>query len=431
MAPMTWDEVWADPRHWVPDLLAGLTVLTLGVLEAATADYIFYSRLDLLWVVLPTAVAVGLSRRLPGVALLLVWLTCGVQVFATIQVLYVQLALAAVAFGTARWGRPLTVVLSAVSIPVAGLVAVAYVTSDMFRIVVGVGRYRRLIDAVHQLGGTWQVGTVVLGMALLGVPWLAGLAVRFSRRAAESEASASAAQHEAERAQVESGQAREIARLREEQARLARDVHDVVGHSLAVILAQAEAAQYLPDDPAGLKDTMATIATSARGSLQDVRQVLSATQSPAPPRDGGLDSLVDGVRRSGHDLESSEVGTRQPLPPELEVVAYRVLQEMLTNALKHGRRGRPVRVERHWPETGGDSGAADADDLRIEVRNLVGSPDDTADVPVGDRQGLTGQGLAGMRRRLEAVGGRLDVRRREEPDGVSFTTTAWIPVRAR
>jgi signal transduction histidine kinase len=423
MATMTWDEVWADPRHWVPDLVAGVAVLLFGILEAANTDSFSNPWLDLVvWVVLPTAVAVGLSRRLPGVALALVWLTCAMQVVYTTPILYVQLSVAVVSFGTARWGQPLTVVLSALSIPLAGVVALTYATSDLFGIVVNVAQYRRVIDAVHTLGGTWQVGSVVLGMGLLGIPWLAGLTLRFSRRAAESQATASAAQEEAERAQLESGQAREIARLREEQARLARDVHDVVGHSLAVILAQAEAAQYRPDDPTALKETMATIATSARGSLQDVRQVLSTTQAPAQPRDGGLDALIDGIRRSGHDVDSSEVGTRQPLPPELEVVAYRVLQEMLTNAIRHGRRDQPVRVERHWA----DSHLGEVGDLRIEVRNLVGSPDDTADIPAGSQQGLTG-----MRRRLEAVGGRLDVRRREETDGVSFTTTAWIPVRPR
>ncbi len=95
------------------------------------------------------------------------------------------------------------------------------------------------------------------------------------------------------------------------------------------------------------------------------------------------------------------------------MVAYRVLQEMLTNAIKHGRRDEPVFVERHWEG-----------ELRIEVRNVI----DT-EVEVGDS--APGQGLEGMRRRLEQVGGRLDVRRREEPAGATFTATAWVPVRSR
>lgn len=229
------------------------------------------------------------------------------------------------------------------------------------------------------------------------------------------------AEEDVVRAQQESEQSREIARLREEQARLAHDVHDVVGHSLAVILAQAESAQYLrDDDPATLKSTMATIASSARASLQDVRQVLSTAQQSqrVVPRSPGLDSLVEGVRSSGRKIVDTEVGAPRPLPPELDVVAFRALQEMLTNAVRHGRPDRPVRVERHWPDGSWEG------DLRIEVRN--------AEAETGDesRGGPGGQGIEGMRRRLESVGGRLDVRRRTEGEGPTFTVTAWVPVRS-
>jgi len=419
---MTWDEVWEDPRNWVPEAVGGVLVLALGLVEAFTTDYISdQTQLSLIWVSALTALAVSLSRRLPIAALGLVWLVCGFQLLFGVQLMLVQVTMAVVAFGAARWGRTLTVLVSGLSIPVAGIMLTAFASYDLFATVVNRAQYKRLYDAVQATGTTWQLAAALMGATLLAAPWLAGLAVRFSTRAAESRISERAAQADAERAGVESEQAREIARLREEQAKLARDVHDVVGHSLAVILAQAEAAQYQPDDPKQLKETMATIATSARGSLQDVRQVLSATKAPAEPRASDLDSLVDGIRGSGHEVDSTEVGARQPLPPELEVVAFRVLQEMLTNAIKYGRRGQPVRVERHWPD-----GKLAEDELRIEVRNMSGSPDDTGAIPVG-----SGQGLTGMRRRLESVGGRLDVRKRDEPDGVSFTSTAWIPVRAR
>jgi signal transduction histidine kinase len=228
----------------------------------------------------------------------------------------------------------------------------------------------------------------------------------------------------AARAQHESEQAREIARLREEQATLARDVHDVVGHSLAVILAQAESGQYLPDeDPAALKSTMATIASTARASLQDVRQVLASPMSPVPARSGAFEQLLDGVRASGHEVWATEVGTAQPLPPELDVAAHRVVQEMLTNAIKHGRRDRPVVVEHHWPEGVWDR------DLRIEVRNVEEQAgDDTQPLRPGEPPG---QGIDGMRRRLAAVGGRLDIRRRTENGEPTFTATAWVPVSGR
>ncbi|WP_426245115.1 sensor histidine kinase [Nocardioides sp. LHG3406-4] len=405
-------------RGWTPDLAVGGAVLMIGLLEISWGTFYTASGSLLMFVLLGTAAAVTLSRQAPGVALALVWIVCSVQVLSVTPTLLTQLAIACVAFGTARWGSTLTVWLSGLSIPAAALVGVFFFVLDHLTWV-EVPNYRNLLEAAYGFGDTWQVGAVMLGALVLAAPWLLGLALRFGARARDSRVSQLAAEEDAARAQVETAQAQEIARLREEQARLARDVHDVVGHSLAVILAQAESAQYLPgEDPEALKMTMRTIATSARSSLQDVRQVLTTTRQPAS-RPGGLDSLVDGVRSSGHEVVSTEVGTPQPLPPELETVAFRVLQEMLTNAMKHGRRDTPVRVERHWEG-----------DLRLEVRNGVDtSADQTMPIATRDPAGSPGQGLEGMRRRLESVGGRLDVRRRGEDSGQTFTATAWLPLR--
>jgi signal transduction histidine kinase len=410
-------------RDWAPDLAVGLAVLVVGVVEILGIDtdrYVDNPRPGLLFVVVGIATAAGLSRRLPSVALALVWLVCTVQVLNGTQLLMTELAIGVVAFGAARWGSAATVLLSAVSIPVAAFITLLWIDPNVFYAALNTAGFAMLAEQTSRFGDRWQVTAAIAGMAVLGVPWLAGLTLRFSARAQESRAYQ-------ETAEAERDQAEEIARLREEQAQLARDVHDVVGHSLAVILAQAESAQYLDDvDTQGLKRTMANIATSARGSLDDVRQVLASTTSgttPAAARQVDLDGLVEGVRASGHEVLSTEVGVPQPLPPELEVVAFRVLQEMLTNAIKHGRRDRPVRVERHWEG-----------DLRIEVQNALDTtapetqplvPFDPA--PVEPRP--AGQGIDGMSRRLEAVGGHLDVRRRTDPP--TFTATAWVPVRPR
>lgn len=415
-------------RGWLPDVGVGLLVLLLGLIETLSIDTTWYvddPRPALLLVVLGIAAAAGLSRRLPAAALALVWGVCLMQVLVGVELLMIELAIGVVAFGTARWGRVGTVWLSALSIPVAAAIIVEWIDAGVFYAALDTAGFRVLAEQSSRFGDRWQLTAAVAGMSVLGVPWLAGLALRFSVRARQSRASQVVA--EAERDQAE-----EIARLREEQARLARDVHDVVGHSLAVILAQAESAQYLQDADTGrLKQTMENIATSARSSLDDVRQVLASTATnagpaAAPTRHADLDSLVEGVRASGHEVVTTEVGTPQPMPPELEVVAFRVLQEMLTNAIKHGRRDRPVLVERHWEG-----------DLRIEVQNAI---DTTADetrplaVPVASDgpdspPAPGGQGVDGMRRRLEAVGGRLDVRRRTDP--ATFTATAWVPVRSR
>ncbi|NPC97184.1 sensor histidine kinase [Nocardioides sp. zg-DK7169] len=422
-----------DWRRWAPDLAVGALAVLVGMLEVlGTEIYPEESRTVLTLYVLGFAAAAGLSRHAPAIALALVWLLGVAQVVTETRMLLVELAVMLVAFGCARWGRPATVWASALSIPVGGLVVflVAVWFADSGVVYTVLRNYQGPLELAYSLGDTWQVAIALVVLAVLAVPWLAGLALRFLARARDSRASQVVAEDEAAMAVREREQAEEIARLRDEQTRLARDVHDVVGHSLAVILAQAESAQYLPDaDTTALKQTMSTIATSARSSLQDVRQVLTSTQAPvAAP--GGLDELVEGVRAAGHDVVATEVGVPRPMPPELETVAFRVLQEMLTNAIRHGRRDTPVQVERHWDG-----------ELRIEVRNSIavaaGVPDEDLTRPIGavDPDAAppaapgAGRGLEGMRRRLEAVGGRLDVRRREEAGGPTFTATAWVPTR--
>ncbi len=389
-----------------------LAVLVLALVEAR-------SSLAAHWPVLVgVPLAVLLARRAPAVALTLVWVVGALQAYLGVPILAIEIAVTIVAFGCARWGSDATVVVSGLSIPAGVAVAVVVVTGDDDGYVRQQGAFRELAAIVDPVqGGALLAGAATLAALVLLVPWLAGLAVRAMMGARRSRARQQAAEQDAARAVRDTEQAQEIARLREDQARLARDVHDVVGHSLAVILAQAESAQYVADsDAQRLKETMATIAASARSSLQDVRHVLTTTKrQPAAVGDRGLDGLVDGVRSSGHPVRSVEVGQVQPLPPDLDVVAYRVLQEMLTNAIKHGRRDAAVLVERHW----------DAE-LRIEVRNIIRSAQalhaaDTA---------LTGQGIDGMRHRLEAVGGRLAVRWHDDDAGPTFTATAWIPKRA-
>ena len=407
-------------RDWEAEGAGAAAVFLAGLLEAFRRTDVTSPATALL-IVTGIAAAVLLTRRAPGAALGLVWAVGALQVVTGTRALTVELVVAVVAFGCARWGSLATVILSGLSIPAAATVAVLMVLAGDYSVLRGVAVPTEIVRNAYRYGDVVVIGVAGLGMFALAVPWLAGLLARSMQQTRLVEVSQQAAEADAARAQHEALQAQEIARLREGQAQLARDVHDVVGHSLAVILAQAESAQYLPDDdPARLKQTLATIAGSARTSLHDVRQVLSATTAPGQPgppaqRPGGLDELVAGVRAGGRDVVVEEIGSPQPLPPELEVVAHRVAQEMLTNAVKHGDRGGPILLERHWPAGGFEQ------DLRIEVRNPL--PDVADTVPIG----ASGQGVDGMRRRLESVGGKLDVRRR---DG-SFTATAWVPVRAR
>lgn len=401
----------------MPDATLGALVLLAGILEETNVDYLrIRTRLSLVVVTACIALAVSLSRRAPGLGLLLVWFACASQLAFSLPLLITQAAIAVVAFGAARWGSQTTVLVSGLSIPVAGLIAIYFLRERLFHVFFDSQRFRAFYNAAQQLSDNWQIGAGIMATACLAVPWLAGLVFRYADRARTSSASQTVAEQEAERAVQETHQAQEIARLQEEQAQLARDVHDVVGHSLAVILAQAESAQFLDQaDTERLRLSMRNIADSARSSLRDVRQVLMSDPEAAGP--GELHELVEGVRASGHQLRFEEAGTARPLAPELGTVAYRVLQEMLTNAIRHGHRESPASVELHW---GGD-------DLRIEVANVVGPVGAGAEAPADD---VGGHGLQGMRRRLESIGGRLDVRRRRADDHETFTVTAWVPIRA-
>jgi signal transduction histidine kinase len=413
---------------WWRDIALAAGVAGIGIWEMArTPPWISQSAPDTLTVVLLLACGVGLYRRAPGTALLLSWLSGMVLLITSVDLLLVHLTAAVVAFGTARYGSALVVWLGGLSVPFAALLAV----------VVGEGRglarfdlsvFFRLQPYGPGINSMLLLGTMAI--TILSLPWLIGLVLRLRQRAQRSREAGEAAQErqlaaEEARAEAEAERthAEEIARLREDQASLARDVHDVVGHSLAVILAQAESAQFLPEnDTARIQRTMANIATSARQSLRDVRQVLSVMADPDGSSrlpSGSPDSLLDDVRAAGSELHEEVTGTPRPLPAEQETVAFRVLQEMLTNALKHGRRGAPVHVERAWEDTA----------LRIRVRNSV-PPRPPGDAP--EHSG--GMGLNGMRGRLASVGGQLRVTRtpEEQPGlGEQYTATAWIPLAGR
>ncbi|WP_106211915.1 sensor histidine kinase [Kineococcus rhizosphaerae] len=396
------------PLRWrerSPDIVVGLLTAGLGLAEVAVRTTWGGESGSVLFVLL-VALTTAIARPLPAVALALVWLT-GVAQFATgLPLLLTQLLLAYVAFAGARWGSRWVLALSGLSIPLGVLVGGVLLVYGQYS--PGILVVQGLRDVLDRVGVSLLAG-LPIALLTLAAAWLGGLALRFAGNAAVSRRARVEAEQESARAHRETAQAYEIARLRDEQTRMAHDVHDVVGHSLAVILAQAESGQFLPDaDPTALKATLRTIAGTARSSLQDVQGVLSAT--PVPP--GRLQALIDGAGSTGFTVRSHSSGPARPLPPELAAVAYRVLQEMLTNALKHGDRDVPVDVVQRWP-------AGPHEELELSVTN--GIPVDGSPSGPGG-----GRGLDGMRRRLEAVGGWAQV----AVDGARFSITASVPVRS-
>lgn len=415
-------------RRWWPDLAVGIGVFAIAAileLDSWTGTRGLVRTAGLL--ALP-ALAAGIARARPDVSLALLWLTLAIHAAVGVPIFVLDAAVAVwVAFACARWGGRTTMAAAAASIPVAvGILAVW-----------SLGTFDELTSSLlprlyERFGLLATLGWWLAAIAALALPWLLGFALRKSDQSRHSAELQTAAQDEATAATLLATAAeeralrdREIADLRGAQARLARDVHDVVGHSLAVILSQAESAQYL-SSPDAVRETLANIATTARTSLGDVRRVLDTTRDGSagsagpPPRP--LDSVVEQVRSAGNDVRPRVIGTPQPLPPELETVAFRVTQEMLTNALRHGDRRAPVEIEQLWGR----------DQLRIEVRNRVVPPPSPAPGAQAGTSGPArpGTGLAGMRARLESVGGHFDAHRRAEGPVVTFTATAWLPVRA-
>lgn len=361
-------------------------------------------------VVIGVTAAVACARHAGWLSLGFVWLTLIVQIATASDIMLVQATIVVVAFLLARYGTVRLVWASGISVFLATLIVVGFI-GTLSTGVWGTRVLRNILIPLADAGTPWQVIVAPGVAAMLTIPWLAGLAMRYGGAARESKRSQTIAEQEAKSAEQARLQMAEIAELRESQARLARDVHDVVGHSLTVILAQAESAQFLDGDDA-LKHTMGNIAVSARSSLQEVRAVL-ASPDAEPQGRSDLDELIDATRMSGTEIVVTDTGHARPLPPELAAVAFRVVQEMLTNAIKHGRRESPVYLAREWGDT-----------LVITVANYVSA--ETSEEPAPQ-----GNGVSGMRRRLESVGGRLDVLADRVPGDGRFTITATLPVRAQ
>lgn len=198
----------------------------------------------------------------------------------------------------------------------------------------------------------------------------------------------------------------------EEQARIARELHDVVAHNVSVMVVQAAAANDVFETrPDRARDALRAIEATGRGALVELRRLLGAVRgeytefAPQPGLDR-MDELIDAVRSAGLEIELRIDGQPGLLPAAVEVSAFRVIQEALTNVLKHSHATRAEIVLR-YADTG----------LDVEVRD-----DGTGGTVNG---GGVGYGLIGMRERVAAFGGSLDAG--PVPTG-GFAVTARFPL---
>jgi signal transduction histidine kinase len=224
-----------------------------------------------------------------------------------------------------------------------------------------------------------------------------------------------------ERARVleETHEEEALRRVAEERLRLARDIHDVVAHSLASINVQAGVGAHLLDrDPEQARASLLAIRDLSSESLNELRATLgllraedgeAVPHTPSPGLDD-LARLVDGAARTGLDVALEVDGRQEALPPAIDVAAFRIVQESLTNVLRHAQAGQATVRVRHAPEQ-----------VEIEVADRgVG-----AAAPAEPGRSA-GHGIAGMHERAEAVGGSVEAGPR--PDG-GFRVRARLPRR--
>jgi signal transduction histidine kinase len=257
-------------------------------------------------------------------------------------------------------------------------------------------------------------------VVLLPIAWVASTIRNWKQQAATNLARLRA---------VEAGQeqaTREAVEL--ERARIARELHDVVTHNVSVMVVQAGAARKVMDaEPDQATQALLAVEASGRTAMAELRQVMGLLTSAASGMDGAdggldgeaklapqpdldqLETLVGRVRGTGVPVALAFTGTPRPLPPGVGLAAYRVVQEALTNTVKHAV-GASAQVTVGY----------EAQRLRLEIADTGGVAGEAA--AAGNRRGLIG-----LRERLAVYGGTLEAARR--PTG-GFRVTAVIPLEA-
>jgi signal transduction histidine kinase len=243
--------------------------------------------------------------------------------------------------------------------------------------------------------GAWSLPNVASTAATWAVAWLAGTFVRMRGEQADA-AGARAASLERD----QEARAREA--VADERARMARELHDIVGHSLNVVVIQAAGARRVFDArPEVARDALASIESTGREALSEMERMLGVLRAadtddgaPGPqPGLGQVDSLAAHVSEAGIPVQVIVEGDRQDIPASVDLSAYRIVQESLTNCLKHSGASRATVLVRYRPE-----------DLEVEVVDDGGGSS-------GKRaqDGRGGRGHLGMRERVAVFGGEISM----------------------
>ncbi len=204
-----------------------------------------------------------------------------------------------------------------------------------------------------------------------------------------------------------------LRRVEEERLRIARDVHDIMAHSLTIMTLQADAGLTVADNPEKARDAFTVIGDTGRATLRDLRSMLAvlAGNAEASPREpvadlGQLDTLVRSVRETGLDVSLAAEGNLGAVPSTVAVSAYRIVQEALTNVVRHAGASHATVLVR-----------VTDDELELHVAD-----DGVGGSPPAEHQG---RGLAGMRERIEVLGGTILA---GPAEGGGFEVRATIPL---
>ncbi|MFI2641798.1 sensor histidine kinase [Streptomyces sp. NPDC018610] len=273
------------------------------------------------------------------------------------------------------------------------------------------GAYVPLAIALTRLGSGGETPEEFVTFYLvLALAWGAGAWLRSTRLA------------EAEHRERVAAQTRTA-----ERAQIARELHDVVTHHVTAMVVQAEAARYLTAAPDRLEQSLTAVSDTGRRALTDLRHLLdllnpahgtgtgtapdtgpgtTETEDPRTPAVGRVLTLVEQTRRAGQPVDFTEQGTPPASTGSADLVAYRVVQEALTNALKYAHGSRTCVEVRHGER-----------EITVEVSTDGGGSRSAAAVG-------SGRGLAGLRERVDVLGG--DFSAGGGPDG-GFTVRARIP----
>jgi signal transduction histidine kinase len=345
--------------------------------------------------------ALLLRRLAPGAALALSWVAALGQMYVLgLTPLVADFAILAVLYSTSAYGGRTVKWLGLGSAGLGALLGSLFLTFNPNGFLFGPNTSATSLASIVMQFFFQLIAMLVL----LGLPWTVGQLVRTRIAARESREAERAAHAEAEVAEQE-------VIVEQERNRIARDMHDVVAHSLAVVIAQSDGARYAREqDPAAVDGALVAISTTAREALADVRLLLGQlrhSQAAGPqPALVDLDRLFEQMRASGLTILHEDHGPRTNLGAGHQLAIYRIVQEALTNALRHGDVSKPTSVLFSWSDN----------QLEVSITSALLASPHTGELRIG-------HGLAGMRERAALVGGSLTA----EPRDREFVVTAAVP----